>query len=52
MVAAIGKIKSAEGDFLIGDGSAGEITKALKAELVGIQRGQIADSEGWVRKIL
>ena len=52
VVAAIGKIKSQQGDFSIGDGSGGPVTAALKTELVGIQRGQIADVDGWVRKIL
>jgi len=36
----------------IGDGNGGPVTSALKSELVGIQRGQIADVDGWVRKIL
>jgi branched-chain amino acid aminotransferase len=52
VVTAIGQIKSQQGDFLIGDGKGGPVTAALKNELVGIQRGQIADTEGWVRKIL
>ena len=51
VVSAIGKIKSANGDIVIGDGTGGPITAALKARLVGIQRGDVADSEGWVRKI-
>jgi len=51
VVSAIGKIKSAGGDIVIGDGTGGPITAALKARLVGIQRGDVADSEGWVRKI-
>jgi len=51
VVSAIGRIKSAKGDIVIGDGAGGPITAALKATLVGIQRGDIADSEGWVRKI-
>jgi branched-chain amino acid aminotransferase len=51
VVSAIGKIKSAKGDIVIGDGTGGPITAALKAKLVGIQRGEIADTEGWVRKI-
>ncbi len=51
VVSAIGKIKSANGDIAIGDGTGGPITAALKARLVGIQRGDVADSEGWVRKI-
>jgi len=51
VVSAIGKIKSASGDIVVGDGTGGPITAALKARLVGIQRGDVADSEGWVRKI-
>ena len=51
VISAIGKIKSTSGDFLIGDGNGGPITAALKAKLVGIQRGDIADTEDWVRKI-
>jgi branched-chain amino acid aminotransferase len=51
VVSAIGNIKSANGDIVIGDGTGGPITAALKAKLVGIQRGDVADSEGWVRKI-
>ena len=51
VVSAIGRIRSASGDTVIGDGNGGPITAALKAKLVGIQRGEIADTEGWVRKI-
>src|SRR5947209_9507330 len=52
VVAAIGKIRSRQGDFSIGDGSGGPITAALKAELGGIQRGQIADADGWGRQVI
>ncbi len=51
VVSAIGKIKSAEGEFKIGDGEGGPVTAAIKAKLVGIQRGDVADADGWVRKI-
>jgi len=51
VVSAIGTIKSANGDILIGDGDGGPITAALKAKLVGIQRGDVVDAEGWVRKV-
>ena len=51
VVSAIGQIKSASGDIVIGDGAGGPITSALKQRLVGIQRGDVEDSEGWVRRI-
>jgi branched-chain amino acid aminotransferase len=51
VVAAIGKIKSRAGDIVIGGASAGPVTSAIKAKLVGIQRGDVADEFGWVRRI-
>ena len=51
VVASIGRIKSAAGDIVMGDGSTGPVTSAIKAKLVGIQRGEIADEFGWVRRI-
>jgi len=52
VVSPIGKIKSSSGDFVIGEGEGGSITEGLKAKLVGIQRGEIADEHGWVRRVL
>ena len=52
VVSSIGKIKSSSGDFVIGEGEGGSITEGLKAKLVGIQRGEIADEHGWVRRVL
>jgi branched-chain amino acid aminotransferase len=51
VISAIGRIKSTKGDIVIGNGDGGLITAALRAKLVGIQRGEAADTEGWVRKI-
>jgi branched-chain amino acid aminotransferase len=51
VISAIGMIKSTKGDIVMGNGNGGPITAALKAKLVGIQRGDIADTEGWVRKV-
>jgi branched-chain amino acid aminotransferase len=51
VVSAIGRIKSTKGEIVMGNGEGGHVTAGLKAKLVGIQRGDVADTEGWVRKI-
>jgi branched-chain amino acid aminotransferase len=52
VVSAIGEVKTADGNFKIGDGTPGPITEKLKDQLVKIQRGEIADENGWVRRVL
>ncbi len=52
VVSPIGEIKSANGDFIIGNGAGGSVTDGLKAKLVGIQRGEVADEDGWVRRVI
>ena len=52
VITPIGEIKSAEGGFVIGNGAGGEVAESLKAKLVGIQRGEIADEYGWVRRVV
>ena len=51
VIAPIGAIRSSAGDFTIGNGNGGAVTNGLKETLVGIQRGTVADEQGWVRRI-
>lgn len=51
VVAGIGKVKHAGGEFLIGDGQTGPVTAQLRSALVGLQRGQSNDAHGWVHKV-
>ncbi|THD67293.1 branched-chain amino acid aminotransferase [Phenylobacterium sp.] len=47
VVAAIGQVRSREGDFIVGDGQEGQLTGSLRAELADIQRGRSGDPHGW-----
>lgn len=50
-VTPIGRIRSDEGELVIGDGGMGPVTTALRGALVDIQRGRVPDTHGWVRKV-
>jgi branched-chain amino acid aminotransferase len=52
VVTPVGTIKGSGGEWTVGDGSAGPVTKRLREELVGIQFGQVADPYGWIHKII
>ncbi|HEY1915276.1 MAG TPA: branched-chain amino acid aminotransferase [Streptosporangiaceae bacterium] len=50
-VTPVGAVKSAHGDWTIGNGEPGPVTMALRDELLGIQFGDRGDPYGWVHKI-
>ncbi len=52
VISPIGKVKSANGEFLINGGVAGPVAMGLRKTLVDIQYGRAADPHGWVRKVL
>ena len=52
VVTPIGEIKSADGGFVIGNGVGGDVAERLRAKLVGIQRGELADEHGWIRRVI
>ena len=51
VVTPVGKVASHAGEFTIGSGGPGQLTQKLRSKLVGIQRGEIADTHGWVKRI-
>jgi branched-chain amino acid aminotransferase len=51
VITPVGKVKSANGEWTIGDGTPGPVTMRLREELLGIQYGQRPDPHGWVYKI-
>jgi branched-chain amino acid aminotransferase len=51
VVSPVGKVKSAAGAWLVGDGSPGPVTLRLREELLGIQYGCNADPFGWIHKV-
>ncbi|MBF6330236.1 branched-chain amino acid aminotransferase [Nocardia transvalensis] len=52
VVIPVASVRSAEGEFTIGNGEPGEVTMALRDTLTGIQRGTFADIHGWMRKLV
>ncbi|MGE3691488.1 MAG: aminotransferase class IV, partial [Novosphingobium sp.] len=52
VVTPVGRVAGREVDFTIGSGGPGQLTGKLKARLVAIQRGEVADTHGWVTKLL
>lgn len=50
VVTPVGRVVSHDGEFTIGSGGPGQLTGKLKSRLTGIQRGEIADTHGWVRR--
>ncbi len=51
VVTPIVQVKDANGAFTIGGGAPGPLMQRLRDELVGIQRGAIADTRGWIEEI-
>ena len=51
VVTPIGSVNGAEGHFTIGGQSVGPLTQRIREQLVGIQRGRVADPYGWIEEI-
>lgn len=51
VVTPVGKVAGPDGEFTIGSGGPGQLTSKIRDRLVGIQRGTVADTHGWVMKV-
>jgi branched-chain amino acid aminotransferase len=51
VITPVGKVASADGEWVVGDGTPGAVTLRLRDELLGIQYGHRPDPYGWVHKI-
>jgi branched-chain amino acid aminotransferase len=51
VITPIGRVRSVEGEVVIGDGESGDTTMRLRQRLVDIQRGRAEDPYGWVHRV-
>ncbi|MBD8080438.1 branched-chain amino acid aminotransferase [Cellulosimicrobium arenosum] len=51
VITPIGRLAGSDFDQTIADGTAGELTTALRSELTDIQTGRAADRHGWMRRL-
>lgn len=52
VITPVGQVKSAVGNWTIGDGTPGPITMKLRQTLTGIQNGEISDTHNWMHKLV
>ncbi len=51
VITPIGVVRSASGDWTVGDGTPGPVTNLLRDELAGIQYGRKPDRYGWMHTL-
>ncbi len=51
VIAPVGAVRSAQGDWTVGDGQPGPTTLRLRAALLDLQYGRAADPHGWMRPV-
>jgi len=51
VIAPVGHAKSSQGNWTVGDGSAGAVTMRLREALLDLQYGRAADPHGWMHRV-
>jgi len=52
VITPVGQVKSAVGNWTIGDGNPGPVTMKLRETLLGIQSGSQPDTHNWLHKLI
>jgi branched-chain amino acid aminotransferase len=52
VITPVGYVKSAHGDWTVGDGTPGPITMQLRAALLALQTGHAPDPHGWMHTLV
>jgi len=50
-VTPVGHVAGPDGEFTIGSGGPGQLTSKMRERLVGIQRGFVPDTHGWLTRV-
>ena len=50
VITPVAGVRSAEGDWTVGDGGPGPVSMRLRKALVDIQRGAVPDAHGWLHR--
>ena len=48
VVTPVGQVRDRDGDWTIGDGTPGPVTRSLRQALVDLHHGELADPNGWM----
>jgi branched-chain amino acid aminotransferase len=51
VVTPVGRLVDAAGETTMGDGGTGEVTAAVRAALLDVQYGRVADDHGWMHRL-
>jgi branched-chain amino acid aminotransferase len=52
VITPVGQVKSAHGEWTVGDGGPGPITMQLREHLLAIQTGHASDTHGWMHQLV
>ena len=52
VVTPVGRLASADGDVIAGDGTTGPVTMAVRTALLDVQHGRVPDKHGWLTRLV